>query len=185
MITVILSLSLLAFMMMCRYICLAGNVSDITFSNINISTRYYDPSWWGRAEPIYVTTCPRDNTSNTGSISNLLFVNITSTSENGIFLSGSKSGGLSNLKFLNVDLNYKRWTSYDDGLVDYRPGCRGLVNRSSAGLMMEHIEGLEVENVNMRWLGDSVRKWNNPLHFSPSSVDNISLLNFHSNSYVQ
>ncbi|KAF6168310.1 hypothetical protein GIB67_018150, partial [Kingdonia uniflora] len=29
----------------------SGNVSDITFSNINISTRYYDPSWWGRAEP--------------------------------------------------------------------------------------------------------------------------------------
>ncbi|KAD3338580.1 hypothetical protein E3N88_34101 [Mikania micrantha] len=116
-----------------------GNVSDITFSNINITTRYYDPSWWGRAEPIYVTTCPRDNTSNTGSISNLLFVNITATSENGVFLSGSKSGRLSNLKFLNVDLNYKRWTSYDDGLVDYRPGCQGLVNRSSAGFMMEHI----------------------------------------------
>ncbi|KAD4888754.1 hypothetical protein E3N88_20827 [Mikania micrantha] len=116
-----------------------GNVSDITFSNINITTRYYDPSWWGRAEPIYVTTCPRDNTSSTGSISNLLFVNITATSENGVFLSGSKSGRLSNLKFLNVDLNYKRWTSYDDGLVDYRPGCQGLVNRSSAGFMMEHI----------------------------------------------
>ncbi|XVE96033.1 hypothetical protein REPUB_Repub02eG0186600 [Reevesia pubescens] len=30
-----------------------GNVSDVTFSNINISTRYYDPSWWGRAEPIF------------------------------------------------------------------------------------------------------------------------------------
>ncbi|KAK1428829.1 hypothetical protein QVD17_17669 [Tagetes erecta] len=162
-----------------------GNVSDITFSNINITTRYYDPSWWGRAEPIYVTTCPRNATAKTGSISNLLFVNITATSENGVFLSGSKHGGLSNIKFLNVDFNYKRWTSYDDGLVDYRPGCQGLVNRSSAGFMMEHIEGLEVENVNIRWFGDRVRKWNNPLDFRPSSVDNISLINFHSNSYRQ
>lgn len=163
-----------------------GNVSDITYSNINISTRYYDPSWWGRAEPIYVTTCRRDNnTSKAGSISNLLFVNITATSENGIFLSGCKSGSLSNIKFLNVNLNYKRWTSYEDGLVDYRPGCQGLVNRSSAGIIMEHIEGLEVENVNMRWLGDRVRRWNNPLDFEPSSVDNISLLNFHSGSYGQ
>ncbi|KVI03522.1 Glycoside hydrolase, family 28 [Cynara cardunculus var. scolymus] len=160
-----------------------GNVRDVTFSNINITTRYYDPSWWGRAEPIYVTTCPRDDTSKTGTISNLLFVNITATSENGIFLSGSKNGNLRNLKFLNVNLNYKRWTNYADGLVDYRPGCQGLVNRSSAGIMMEHIEGLEVKNVNMRWLGDRVRRWNNPLEFRPSNVDNVSLLNFHSGSY--
>lgn len=162
---------------------MAGNVSNITFSNINITTRYYDPSWWGRAEPIYVTTCPRDNTSKASTISDILFVNITATSENGVFLSGSKSGGLSNLKFSNVDLNYKRWTSYDDGLVDYRPGCRGLVERNSAGMMMEHIKGLEVENVNMRWLGDRARIWNNPLDFNPSTVYDISLLNFHSNSY--
>ncbi|KAJ0621971.1 putative glycoside hydrolase, family 28, pectin lyase/virulence factor [Helianthus annuus] len=162
-----------------------GNVSDITFSNINITTRYYDPSWWGRAEPIYVTTCPRDANSETGSISNLVFVNITATSENGVFLSGSKSGALSNIKFLNVDFNYKRWTSYEDGFVDYRPGCQGLVNHSSAGFMMEHIDGLEVENVNMRWFGDRVKRWNNPLDFRSASVDNISLINFQSNSYGQ
>ncbi|GER25902.1 pectin lyase-like superfamily protein [Striga asiatica] len=85
-----------------------GNVSDVTFSNINITTRYYDPSWWGRAEPIYVTTCPRDCNAKTGSISNLQFINITATSENGVFLSGSKNGLLSNVKFLNVNFTYKR-----------------------------------------------------------------------------
>ncbi|MFS7921038.1 hypothetical protein Hanom_Chr03g00231911 [Helianthus anomalus] len=51
--------------------------------------------------------------------------------------------------------------------------------------MMEHIDGLEVENVNMRWFGDRVKRWNNPLEFRSSSVDNISLINFHSNSYGQ
>ncbi|KAL5810684.1 hypothetical protein ACOSQ4_027252 [Xanthoceras sorbifolium] len=157
-----------------------GNVSDITFSNINISTRYYDPSWWGRAEPIYVTTCPRDSNSKEGSISNLLFINITANSENGVFLSGSKHGLLSNLRFINVNLNYKRWTNYAGGLVDYRPGCQGLVNHSAAGIIMEHIEGLEVENVNMRWSNDLSGSWNIPLDFKPSTVNNISLLNFHS-----
>ncbi|XP_011075187.2 uncharacterized protein LOC105159714 [Sesamum indicum] len=162
-----------------------GNVSDITFSNINISTRYYDPSWWGRAEPIYITTCPRDNNSTAGSISNLQFINITATSENGVFLSGSKGGVLRNLKFLNVNLTYKRWTNYVDGLVDYRPGCQGLVNHSTAGFMMEHIDGLEVENVNMRWAEEKTQLWNNPLDFRPSTVNNISLLNFHSGLYKQ
>lgn len=162
-----------------------GNVSDITFSNINISTRYYDPSWWGRAEPIYVTTCPRDSNSKAGSISNLLFLNITATSENGVFLSGCKGGTLSNLKFKNVNLTYRRWTNYVGGLVDYRPGCQGLVNHSSAGIIMEHIDGLEAENVNMRWSEDHSGTWNNPLDFRPSTVNNISLLNFYSGLFIQ
>lgn len=162
-----------------------GNVSDITFSNINISTRYYDPSWWGRAEPIYVTTCPRHSSSKEGSISNLQFINITANSENGVFLSGSKGGLLSNLRFINMNLTFRRWTTYPGGLVDYRPGCQGLVNHSAAGIIMEHIEGFEVENVNMRWSDYQNEPWDNPLDFRPSTVNNISFLNFHSAMYEQ
>ncbi|KAH7512441.1 hypothetical protein FEM48_Zijuj12G0091100 [Ziziphus jujuba var. spinosa] len=160
-----------------------GNVSDITFSNINITTRYYDPSWWGRAEPIYVTTCPRDSRSKEGSISNLLFINITANSENGVFLSGSEGGLLRNLRFINMNITYRKWTKYEGGLLDYRPGCQGLVKHSIAGIIMEHIDGLEVENVNMRWFDNHLRRWNNPLDFRPSTVNNISLLNFHSGLY--
>ncbi|KAG6690742.1 hypothetical protein I3842_10G028900 [Carya illinoinensis] len=161
-----------------------GNASDITFSNINISTRYYDPSWWGRAEPIYVTTCPRHPKSMEGSISNLAFINITANSENGVFLSGSKRGLLRNLRLKNVNLSYRRWTNYADGWVDYRPGCRGLVHHTTAGIIMEHIEGLEVENVYMRWSDEHSKRWNNPLDFRPSTVNNISLINFHSGLYT-
>ncbi|KAM1594671.1 hypothetical protein ACFX15_000975 [Malus domestica] len=161
------------------------NVSDITFSNIHMSTRYYDQSWWGRAEPIYVTTCPQHSKSKEGSISNLLFVNITSTSENGVFLSGSKGGLLSDLRFINLDPTYRRWTNNAGGLVDYRPGCQGLVKHITAGIIMEHINGLVIDNVNMRWSDDSLRQWNDPLDFRSATVNNISLLNFHSNLYKQ
>ncbi|KAL5545544.1 hypothetical protein UlMin_005231 [Ulmus minor] len=162
-----------------------GNASDIIFSNINISTRYYDQSWWGRAEPIYVTSCPRDSTSKEGSISDINFINITANSENGVFLSGSKGGLLSNLRFINVNFTYGRYTEYAGGLVDYRPGCQGLVNHSSAGMLIEHIDGLEVENVNMRWSDDRTRRWNVPFDFRPATVNNISLLNFHSSLFKQ
>ncbi|KAM2830776.1 hypothetical protein PS2_036293 [Malus domestica] len=162
-----------------------GNVSEITFSNINMSTRYYDRSWWGRAEPIYATTCPRHSKSNEGSISNLLFVNITSTSENGVFLSGSKGGLLSDLRFINLDLTYRRWTNNAGGLVDYRPGCQGLVKHSTAGIIMEHINGWVIDNVNMRWSDDPLRQWNDPLDFRSATVNNICLLNFHSSLYKQ
>ncbi|OAY80519.1 putative polygalacturonase [Ananas comosus] len=160
-----------------------GNVSDVVFSNIRISTRYYDPLWWGRAEPIYITTCPRDSTSKSGSISNILFVNISSVSENGVFLSGSRHGLLNNIKFKNVSLTYKRWTNYTGGLYDYRPGCQGLVNHSTAGMMMEHISGLEIENVKMRWSKMSSKGWDNPLLFRPSTVDKLSFHDWQSNVY--
>lgn len=127
-----------------------------------------------------MTTCPRHSNSKEGSISNLAFINITANSENGAFLSGSEHGLLRNLKFINVNLTYRRWTNYADGLVDYRPGCQGLVRHSTAGIIMEHIDGLEVENVNMRWSNDHSKRWNNPLDFRPSTVNNISLFNFHS-----
>ncbi|KAL5719676.1 hypothetical protein ACHQM5_012426 [Ranunculus cassubicifolius] len=160
-----------------------GNVSDITFSNIKISTRYYNPSWWGRAEPIYVTTCRRDPGSRAGSISNILFQNITADSENGVFLSGCKGGLLKNIKFINVNLNYRRRTNYVDGMIDYRPGCRGLVNHSIAGIIMENIEGIELDNVNMKWSETDLSGWNNPLEFNPATVNDISLLSFHSDMY--
>lgn len=155
-------------------------MSDITFTNIKMSTRYYDPSWWGRAEPIYITSCRRNSKSGAGSISNLRFINISARSENGIFLSGCEGGILSNLKFVNVNLTYSRWTNYSDGLVDYRPGCHGLVNHSTAGVLMEHVSGLEMENVKMRWSNSGSGGWDNPLDFKPSTVDGISLLDFHS-----
>ncbi|XP_054823738.1 uncharacterized protein LOC129321834 [Prosopis cineraria] len=157
-----------------------GNVSDIVFSNIKISTRYYDPLWWGRAEPIYVTTCPRDSTSKEGSISNILFTNITVNSENGVFLSGSKRGLLRNLRFINLNLTYRRITKFPGDLYDYRPGCHELVKHKTAGIMMENIEGLEVKNVKMRWSQAHLEDWNNPLEFRPSTVNNISFLGFDS-----
>lgn len=161
-----------------------GNVSNVVFSNIKMSTRYYDPLWWGRAEPIYVTTCPRDSSSKTGTISNVMFVNISATSENGVFLSGSERGILSNVKFRNVNLTYKRWTRYSGGLYDYRPGCQGLVKHGLGGIMMEHISGIDVNNLKMRWSkSNGLKGWDNPLQFRPSTVNKISFHDLQSQVY--
>lgn len=155
-----------------------GDVSDVTFSNIKLRTRYYDPSWWGRAEPIYITTCPRDQSSKAGSISNLQFVNISAVSENGVFMSGSEGAELSDISLNNFNITYQRWTDFAGGLVDYRPGCQGLVQHNNTpGIMMEHVSGFEIRNANMRWSESSfLNGWNNPLQFRSSTVSNLSFL---------
>uniref|UniRef100_M8AUX7 Polygalacturonase n=1 Tax=Aegilops tauschii TaxID=37682 RepID=M8AUX7_AEGTA len=152
-----------------------GNVSNVVFSNIKMRTRYYHPSWWGRAEPIYITTCPRHPGSKEGTISDVSFINISSVSENGVFLAGSRHSLLRNLKFKNVDLTYRRWTNYTGGLYDYRPGCQELVKHKTGGMMLEQISGLEIDNVRMRWSRGSLQGWDvNPLLFRPSTIDRLS-----------
>lgn len=43
-----------------------GTISDVHFRNVSASTRLYHPSWWGAAEPIYVTAVPRNRTTQVG-----------------------------------------------------------------------------------------------------------------------
>ncbi|WOL12058.1 hypothetical protein Cni_G20822 [Canna indica] len=157
-----------------------GKVRDVVFANIKISTRYYHPSWWGRAEPIYITACPRDQSSKSGSISDILFVNISAVSENGLFLAGSEGGLLRNLKFKNVSLTYRRCTTDPGDIYDYRPGCGEMVKHSTAGMMMEHISGLEMENVKMRWYHSHFKGWDNPIQIRPDTVDKLSFKDWES-----
>ncbi|KAJ7242809.1 hypothetical protein O6H91_01G042800 [Diphasiastrum complanatum] len=158
----------------------SGNIYDVTFANINISTQYYDQSWWGRAEPIYVTACPRDPSTVVGSIYNVSFVNITAKSENGIFLAGSKGGTLNGLTFSNISVELIRSTNYSGGLHDYRPGCQGLVPSRTAGIFMEYAFGLSFHYVNLTWIMGATSDWDLPVDFTPHTIGKLQFLNFQS-----
>lgn len=91
-----------------------GSVHDITWSNIDIETRYRGPRWWGNGEPIAITAEPRVTLplpTNVGYIYNLRFINITARSENGAFVSG-KTHGLYGLYFENVSVTLDQWTNF-------------------------------------------------------------------------
>ncbi|KAI3975373.1 hypothetical protein MKX01_004460 [Papaver californicum] len=152
-----------------------GMASDITFSNIKINSNYNGE--WTTAEPIYVTTCTQDSKSK---ISNLRFINISSHSEKGVVLSGGsrREGVLRNLRFMNVNLTYHSTNLTDNAGVDNESGgcCRGHFNKNkqpTAGIKMEYIDGLVIENMIMRW---NV----NTFDFQPSTVNNVSIHSFSS-----
>lgn len=159
----------------------SGSVNNVTFANIQMSIRYYDPSWWGLAEPIYITACPRTPTTKVGSITNVHFINITATSENGIFMAGSNESHLQGLNFKNVSVSMKRSTNFSSGLQDYRPGCRGLVEHRTSGVFMAFVEDVSMDDVKLQWKQENgLSDWGLPLDLIPSSVNNINLLGFHS-----
>ena len=115
-----------------------GTVTDVVFSNIQMDCRLWSDVWWGKAEPIYVTSYPRANGNHKdanwrfpkgetvgrcGEVSRIFFNNITAVSENGCFVGGDVKGKVNNVYFNNVRLFNKKVTDYKGGQIDLRP-CR-------------------------------------------------------------
>ncbi|EFJ22654.1 hypothetical protein SELMODRAFT_105243 [Selaginella moellendorffii] len=159
-----------------------GNIFNVTFSNIVLSTRLYDPLWWGRAEPIYVTACPRNLSTSVGTIDSVRFINISSSAENGIFLAGSDGGVLNRLELSNVSVRLGRITDYPGGLHDYRPGCQGLVHHRTAGVFMKHVHEVTVKDVNLHWERSGVEDWDLPVDFEPRTIGRLWMSNFTSSA---
>ena len=113
-----------------------GTVTDMLFSNIVMDLRLWSDVWWGKAEPIYVTSYPRadgnhkdanwrfpkgETQGRCGEVSRIYFTNIFATSENGCFVGGDVMGKVNRVYFNNVRLRRVRVTSYDNSFFDLRP----------------------------------------------------------------
>lgn len=162
----------------------AGNVDNVTYANIQMSTQYYDPSWWGLAEPIYISACARTPETVVGTVNNVRFINISTTSENGIFLAGSRESLLRGLHFKNMNVTLARSTNYPGGYHDYRPDCEGLVPHRMSGWFMEYVEDIWMQQVSVQWQGAmNVSDWGLPFDFTPSTVHEMHLVDFQ-NTYL-
>ena len=115
-----------------------GTVTDVIFSNIQMDCRLWSDVWWGKAEPIYVTSYPRANGNHkdanwrfpkgqiegkSGEVSRIRFVNIFANSENGCFIGCDEEGKVDNISFDNVRVRLvgPRVEKY---VFDKRP-CKG------------------------------------------------------------
>ena len=114
-----------------------GTVTDVVFSNIQLDCRLWSDVWWGKAEPIYVTSYPRANGNHKdanwrfpkgqiegrcGEVSRIYFNNITATSENGCFVGGDVPGKVKDIFFNNVRV--KLVGDHGNLQMDKRP-CKG------------------------------------------------------------
>ena len=114
-----------------------GTVTDVVFSNIQLDCRLWSDVWWGKAEPIYVTSYLRANGNHKdanwrfpkgqiegkcGEVSRIYFNNITATSENGCFVGGDVVGKVKDIYFNNVRVNLKK--AGGTVVMDKRP-CKG------------------------------------------------------------
>lgn len=139
-----------------------GTVTHVMFSNMIVESKLFSDVWWGKAEPIYVTSYPRAvgnhkdagwrfpkgaTEGRCGEVSDITFCNVKCLSENGCFLGCDTPGKVNNIHFINVDIVPQRKTNYPQGIYDRRP-CLGdgFVNGDPTGIVIED----NVKNVDVK-----------------------------------
>ena len=130
-----------------------GTVTDVVFSNILLDCQLWSDVWWGKAEPIYVTSYPRANGNHKdanwrfpkgqvegrcGQVERIFFHNIIANSENGCFIGGDTNDKVRDIHLSNVTLYLNDSPLYKNGVYDKRP-CRG------EGFIVDKVYGLYVE----------------------------------------
>ena len=146
-----------------------GTVTDVVFSNIMLDCRLWSDVWWGKAEPIYVTSYPRANGNHKdanwrfpkgqlegrcGQVERIFFQNIVATSENGCFIGGDTDDKVRDIHLSHVTLCLKKSTTYQGGIYDKRP-CRGegFVTDKVYGLYVEKAAQVTADNFVVRDMG--------------------------------
>ena len=146
-----------------------GTVTDVVFSNIMLDCRLWSDVWWGKAEPIYVTSYPRANGNHKdanwrfpkgqlegrcGQVERIFFQNIVATSENGCFIGGDTDDKVRDIHLSHVTLFLKKSTTYQGGIYDKRP-CRGegFVTDKVYGLYVEKAAQVTADNFVVRDMG--------------------------------
>ncbi len=140
-----------------------GTVTDVVFSNIMLDCRLWSDVWWGKAEPIYVTSYPRANGNHKdanwrfpkgqiegrcGEVSRIYFTNIIATSENGCFIGGDTPDKVRQIYINNVKLNLRPSIRYASNVFDKRP-CKGegFVRDQLYGIYIEQSKEVFVNNL--------------------------------------
>lgn len=153
-----------------------GNVENILFSDCIVETRYFNPTWWGRAEPIYVTAIHRADGTKLGRVKNVRFRNILCRSENGVFIAGSEDSPIEGLVLDGVRVEIDKWSKWPGGVQDRRPCMQddsnfsidwrkdqGLVEHATPGVYMEHTDGALLRNIEIAWGENTQDYWSHAI----------------------
>ena len=147
-----------------------GSVTNVIFSNMLVDCMYYSDVWWGKAEPIYITSYPRAVGNHkdagwrfpkgaidgySGEVSNIYFNNIKCISENGIFIGGDEIDKINHVYFDKVDLLLYKRTPYAGGVYDKRP-CKGegFVYDKTYAFYIDTASDIDITNCSINW-GDT------------------------------
>jgi hypothetical protein len=140
-----------------------GSVSDVVFSNITIECNRRHFNWWGNADPIWILLKNRTAASKTGSISNVLFENITAHGRGTSRIESYEGNSIENIRLDNV------W--FRMSAEDY------IDKRADHAFYAKNVKGLELSNVSVTWDEDKTEeKWASALFIE--NVEDLTIKSF-------
>ncbi|MCA9732862.1 MAG: right-handed parallel beta-helix repeat-containing protein [Deferribacteres bacterium] len=140
-----------------------GSVENVSFSNMIVESRLFDDVWWGKAEPIYITSFNRNpdakwrfpgdgQSRDVGYVKNIRFHNVSCTSEGGVYISGNGKSIVEDILLENVRLHINKWTKHAGGLYDRRPcDVQGIIERDVAAFSLVQAKDITVRNCQVMW----------------------------------
>lgn len=142
-----------------------GDIENVLFSNIIVETRLVAGPWWGKAEPIYVTSVPRDTDTDLGAVRNVRFSNVVADVENGALVYGAPGATIENVGFENVRIGIDGGEKSDlvGGNFDLQPTAVGapIFEHDIPGIHCEGLSSLSVTDSTVEWADDDL-----PAYFS-------------------
>ncbi len=134
----------------------SSSIEELIFSDIMIETRLHNGGWWGKGEPIHLSSVSRFKGKGGGKIKDVQFNNITAVGEQGILLYALKESPMENIQFNNVMLHIKRGreTMNYGGNIDLRPTAfsdKNIFAHDIPGLYAQYVNNLTIKNFELTW----------------------------------
>jgi polygalacturonase len=131
---------------------LEGSIEHVLFSNIIIDTRMYDDRWWGRSEPIQITSVRWNAERSVGKVSDIHFSNILCRGENGVMVYAEEPDKLAGIEFDRVQVHVDKKTDLPAGHQDLRPKPTDqLPEFATSGFMLRNAADVTFRNCSVTW----------------------------------
>ncbi len=135
-----------------------GSIENVIFDNFLIETKHQGGNWWGRGEPIHISSCPITKDTINGTIKNVSFKNFKIKAETGIVVWANELGKISDINFDNIDIqvsNGKRVAAFG-GNIDLRPTpdlSTNLFKRDLPVILFHNIDQVRLNSVSAKFSG--------------------------------
>ncbi|TAG11396.1 MAG: hypothetical protein EAZ13_03710 [Sphingobacteriia bacterium] len=129
-----------------------GSVDNVLFNNFIINAKHLGGTWWGRGEPIHISSYPISKGINNGTISNIRFSNMHIVAETGIVVWANEMGKVKNLTFdnLSIKINNSNYVTAFGGNIDLRPTtdiATNIFKRDLPAFLLYNVDGVKLKTV--------------------------------------
>ncbi|WP_135305538.1 glycoside hydrolase family 28 protein [Haloarcula amylovorans] len=158
----------------------SGSIRNISFSNIVVETQLHTGHWWGKAEPIWVTSIPRHEGHDIGSVENIRFTNVNATSESGIVVYGTPESRIRDVELdgVSVAVTDSAKSDASGGNFDFRPTSLfpPVFESEIPGFYAEYVQDLDIDSFHIEWEEDIAQYHSHAVECE--SVEDLLIENF-------